>query len=48
MPPGSAIDLWIAEEGYLVSMSLQGIEGQDFTMDVSGVNDPANVVERPS
>jgi hypothetical protein len=48
MPPGSAIDLWIAEEGYLVSLSVQGIEGQDFTMDVSGVNDPANVVERPS
>ena len=49
MPPGSSIDLWIAEDGgHLVSLAMSGIQGQDFTMDVSGVNDPANAVERPS
>lgn len=49
MPPGASIDIWIAEgDGYLVSLSVVGMEGGDFTMDVTNVNDPANVVERPS
>lgn len=48
MPPGSAIEMWIAEEGYLVSLSVSGTGEGAFTMDVTNVNDPANVVERPS
>lgn len=48
MPPGSAIDLWVADEGYLVSMSVSGMGEGSFAMDVTDVNDAANVVERPS
>jgi hypothetical protein len=48
MPPDSSIDVWIADDGYLVSLAVTGIEGSDFTLDVTNVNDPANVVERPS
>lgn len=48
MPPGSAIEMWIAEEGYLVSLSVTGMDEGDFTVDVTNVNDPSNVVERPS
>jgi hypothetical protein len=48
MPPGSAIDVWIADDGYLVSLSVTGMAEGDFALDVTDVNDPANVVERPS
>lgn len=48
MPPGSSIELWIADAGYLVSMSIGGTGEGSFTMDVTNINDPANVVERPS
>lgn len=49
MPPGSAVDIWVAEDGgYLVSMAVTGLAEGDFSMDVTNVNDPANVVERPA
>lgn len=48
MPPGSAIEMWIADAGYLVSLSVSGVGERAFTMDVTNVNDPSNVVERPS
>ncbi len=48
MPPGSSIELWVAEAGYLVSMSVEGIGEGSFSMDVTNVNDAANAVERPS
>lgn len=48
MPPGSSIEMWIADAGYLVSMSIGGVGEGSFTMDVTNVNDPSNVVERPS
>ncbi|CAN5665488.1 hypothetical protein BH20CHL7_BH20CHL7_02910 [soil metagenome] len=49
MPPGSSIDVWIAEAGYLTSLAVNGFDasGGSFTMDVTNVNDPANKVERP-
>ncbi|HYH91517.1 MAG TPA: hypothetical protein VD763_00035 [Candidatus Saccharimonadales bacterium] len=47
LPPGAKIDLWVAEAGYLVSLETTGVAGGGFGIDVSGVNDPANVVERP-
>ena len=49
MPPGSSIDLWIADEGYLTSMAVVGMDAGvgSFTLDVTNVNDPANSVERP-
>ena len=48
LPPGSSIEMWIADQGYLVSMSIGGTGEGGFTMDVTNVNDSANVVERPS
>lgn len=48
MPPGSAIEMWVADAGYLVSLSVSGTGEGAFTMDVTNVNDPSNVVERPS
>jgi hypothetical protein len=47
MPPGAAIDLWVAEAGYLVSLSISGNPDGDFAIDVFDVNDPSIVVERP-
>lgn len=48
-PPDAAFDMWVADEGYLVSMAMVGISpGQDLVFDVTNVNDPANVIERPS
>lgn len=48
LPPGSSIEMWIADQGYLVSMSIGGTGEGSFNMDVTNVNDSANVVERPS
>lgn len=48
MPPGSAIDMWVADAGYLVSLSVTGTGEGAFTVDITNVNDPANVVGRPS
>lgn len=48
MPAGSSIDVWIAEAGYIVSWEMSGFKtGQDISIQVTGVNDPANKVERP-
>lgn len=50
MPAGAAIEMWVADDGYLVSFVAKdfGGSGSDLVMDVTDVNDPANVVERPS
>lgn len=48
MPPGSAVEMWVADAGYLVSLSVTGTGEGTFTMDVTNVNDASNVVERPS
>jgi hypothetical protein len=49
MPAGASIDAWIAEEGgYLIALEVVNEEGQGFVIDVTDINDPANVVERPS
>ena len=48
LPPGANIDIWVAEEGYLVAFETTGSAGGGINIQVSGVNDPANVVERPS
>ena len=49
MPPGSAIDIWIADAGYLVSWEMSGFpEDANISIQVTGVNDPANKVERPA
>ncbi len=48
-PAGAAIDIWVAEAGYIVAWEMSGFEaGSDISIQVTGVNDPANKVERPS
>jgi hypothetical protein len=49
MPPGSAIDIWIADQGYVVAWETTGFEaGKDVAIEISGVDDPANVIKPPS
>jgi hypothetical protein len=49
IPPGASIDIWIAEAGFVVAWEMSGFdEGEDLSIQVTNVNDPANVVERPS
>jgi hypothetical protein len=49
MPAGSAIDIWVADAGYLVAWEMTGFEADsDISIQVTGVNDSANRVERPA
>jgi hypothetical protein len=48
VPPGASINLWIADEGYLVAWESTGMGGGDMSIQVTGVDDPANKVDRPS
>ena len=49
LPAGAAIDIWVANEGYLVAWETTGLEaGQDVAIEISNVNDPANEVKAPS
>ena len=49
LPPGATIDVWIAEDkGYLVASEATGFPNGDMSIQVSGVDDPANKIERPS
>ncbi len=50
MPAGSAVDIWVADAGYLVAWEMSGFVPEDanLSIQVTGVNDPANKVERPS
>jgi hypothetical protein len=49
MPAGAAIDAWVADAGYIVAWEMSGFpEDANFSIQVTGVNDPANKVERPS
>lgn len=48
LPAGATIDVWIADEGYLVAAEVSGFPGGDMSIQVTGVDDPANKVERPS
>jgi hypothetical protein len=48
MPAGSSIDLWVADAGYLVAWEMQGFEADsNLSIQVTNVNDPSNMVERP-
>jgi hypothetical protein len=49
MPAGSAIDVWVAEAGYIVSWEMSGFPGEgNISVQVTNANDPANTVERPA
>ena len=47
LPAGAAIDVWIADGGFIASVAVTGF-GDDLTIDVTNVDDPANKVDRPS
>jgi hypothetical protein len=48
LPAGAVIDVWIAEDGYLVAFESTGTQGGAYSIQVTGVDDPANTVETPS
>lgn len=48
VPAGGAINIWIADDGYLVAWESTGIGGSDMSIQVTGVDDPSNKVDRPS
>ena len=48
LPAGATIDSWVADEGYLVALETTGFPSGDLSIQVTGVDDPANKVERPS
>ena len=50
MPASATVETWVADDGYLVSLVASdfGTVGANLKIDVTNVNDPANVVERPS
>ena len=49
LPGGATIDVWIADEGYLVAVETTGFAGnKNVQIEVTNVNDPANKVDEPS
>ena len=48
LPAGATVDIWMADEGYLVAFESTGTQPGDYSIQVTGVDDPANKVERPS
>ena len=48
LPAGASVDVWRAEEGYLVAFEAKGVQGGDISIQVTAVDDPANKVETPS
>ena len=49
MPAGAAVDVWVADAGYLVAWEMTGFPNDaDFSIQVTNVNDPSNKVEKPS
>jgi hypothetical protein len=47
VPPGASINIWIADEGYLVAWESTGFGTGPTSIQVTGVDDPANKVDRP-
>ena len=48
-PAGASVDIWVAEAGYVVGWEMAGFDsGQDVSIQVTNVNDPANKVEKPA
>ena len=48
VPAGAAINIWIADDGYLVAWESTGIGTSDMSIQVTGVDDPTNKVDRPA
>jgi hypothetical protein len=48
LPSGATIDTWISDQGFLVALETTGFPNGDMSIQVTGVDDPANKVDRPS
>lgn len=48
LPSGATIDSWVSDQGFLVALETTGFPSGDMSIQVTGVDDPANKVERPS
>lgn len=48
LPAGATIDTWISDQGFLVGLETTGYPSGDMSIQVTGVDDPANKVERPA
>jgi hypothetical protein len=48
VPAGANIDLWISDAGVLVALEASGFPNGSMSIQVTGIDDPANKVERPS
>lgn len=48
VPAGAAVNIWIADDGYLVAFETTGVGGSDMSIQVTGVDDPTNKVDRPA
>ncbi len=49
MPAGAAVDVWVADAGYLVAWEMTGFPNDaNFAIEVTNVNDSSNKVEKPS
>jgi hypothetical protein len=48
LPAGATLDVWIAEAGHVVAVEANDFPGGDVSIQVTGVDDPANKIERPS
>ena len=48
LPAGAKIDIWVADEGYLVAVETTGMTGgKDMQIEVTNVDDPSNKVDEP-
>jgi hypothetical protein len=48
IPAGAAIDVWVADAGYLVAWEMTGFPNDaNFAIEVTNINDPTNKVEKP-
>jgi hypothetical protein len=49
IPPNAAVDIWVADQGYLVALETSGFSGNEaLKIETTNVNDPANTVTAPS
>jgi len=49
LPAGAMVDFWIATDGgYLVGLESTGTTGGNLSIEVDGINDPANKIQTPS
>jgi hypothetical protein len=49
MPAGAAINVWVADAGYVVAWEMSGFpKASELSIEISGFNDPANVVTAPA